>query len=79
MSNWEPTVGTLSAEELDGHLSELTDYAGWQEQDYDDPEGNHAAPIRAPIAALTAQLESARGIAVRLEQELAAKAADGEA
>lgn len=55
--SWEPTVGTLSADDL--YLAKITIAAlGY-------------ADVVAHIDALTAQLERARSIAVSLEQELA--------
>lgn len=59
--SWQPTVGTLSAEDL--YLAKITIAA----LGYDD--------VVAHIDALTAQLERARSIAVSLEQELAQRGA----
>lgn len=70
-NQWEPTVGTLSAEALDeiGTLI-LGNYAGMAEPGYR-MAIRDIQLLRAHSDALTKQLESARGIAVRLENDAA--------
>lgn len=64
--SWQPTIGTLSANTLAETLASLEQDAG---------DMTAVNEIAAHIAALTAQLERARSIAVNLEQELAQRGA----